>query len=79
MTVALTEKENLWRTIKRKDPDHVPVRRMDGVIPGMVKVYYHGCRMTEAGIDRWGVKWEGASAIRAGSRRGLFHLSCGAS
>ena len=61
MSVTISEKENLLRAIKRTDPHHVPVRRMDGVIPGMVKVYYHGCRMTQAGTDSWGVRWEGGT------------------
>ncbi|MBM3802309.1 MAG: hypothetical protein FJW26_08375 [Acidimicrobiia bacterium] len=52
MDASLSEKENRIRAIKRAHPHHVPVRRMDGVIPGMVKVYYHGSRMTEAEVKR---------------------------
>jgi uroporphyrinogen decarboxylase len=58
---TISEQENLWRAIKRDDPHHVPVRQMDGVIPGMTKVYYHGSRMTQAGTDSWGVRWEGGT------------------
>ena len=34
---------------------------MNGVIPGMIKVYYQGSRMTQAGMDIWGVRWEGGT------------------
>ena len=61
MSASISDKENLLRSIRRADPHHVPVRRMDGVIPGMVKVYYQGSRMTQAGIDIWGVRWEGGA------------------
>ena len=61
MPATISEKENLLRAIKRDDPHHVPLRRMDGIIPGMVKIYYHGSRMTQAGTDSWGVRWEGGT------------------
>jgi len=58
---TISEKDNLLRAIQRTNPHHVPVRRMDGVIPGMIKVYYRGSRMTQAGTDIWGVRWEGGT------------------
>ena len=61
MPDTISEKENLLRAIQRTSPHHVPVRRMDGVIPGMIKVYYRGSRMTQAGTDIWGVRWEGGT------------------
>lgn len=61
MPEAISEKENLLRAIQRANPHHVPVRRMNGVIPGMIKVYYQGSRMTQAGMDSWGVRWEGGT------------------
>lgn len=64
MTEAISEKENLLRAIQRANPHHVPVRRMNGVIPGMIKVYYKGSRMTQAGMDSWGVRWEGGTPAR---------------
>ncbi|MFN8007546.1 MAG: uroporphyrinogen decarboxylase family protein [Terriglobia bacterium] len=61
MSGQISEKENLLRALRREDPHHVPVRRMNGVIPGMVKVYYPGARMTGPGLDPWGVRWEGGA------------------
>jgi uroporphyrinogen decarboxylase len=61
VTEAISEKENLLRAIQRANPHHVPVRRMNGVIPGMIKVYYQGSRMTQAGTDIWGVRWDGGT------------------
>jgi uroporphyrinogen decarboxylase len=58
---AISEKENLLRAIYRANPHYVPVRRMNGVIPGMIKVYYQGSRMTQSGTDIWGVRWEGGT------------------
>jgi len=58
----LSEKENLLRAITRNDPDHVPVRRLDGSIPGMVRVIYRDSRALLSGTDRWGVTWAGGVA-----------------
>ena len=40
----MQEKENLLRAITRNDPDHVPIRRLDGSIPGMVRIIYKDSR-----------------------------------
>jgi uroporphyrinogen decarboxylase len=58
----MLEKENLLRVITRNDPDHVPVRRLDGSIPGMVRVIYRDSRALLNGTDRWGVRWAGGVA-----------------
>jgi uroporphyrinogen decarboxylase len=55
----LTPKENLLRALRRDGPEYVPVRRMDGHIPGMVRLHYQHSMLFEAGTDRWGVRWEG--------------------
>jgi uroporphyrinogen decarboxylase len=54
-------KENLLRAITRSDPDYVPVRRLDGSIPGMVRVIYRDSRALLRGTDRWGVTWAGGA------------------
>lgn len=59
---ALSEKENLIRVITHGDPDHVPVRRLDGRVPGMVRVIYKDSRALLSGTDRWGVVWAGGVA-----------------
>ena len=56
------EKENLLRAITRNGPDHVPVRRLDGSIPGMVRIIYRDSRALLRGTDRWGVTWAGGVA-----------------
>ena len=55
----LTPKENLLRALRREEPEYVPVRRMDGRIPGMTRLHYRNSMLYEAGVDRWGVRWEG--------------------
>jgi len=56
------EKENLLRAITRNDPDHVPVRRLDGSIPGMARLIYPNSRALLSGTDRWGGAWAGGVA-----------------
>jgi uroporphyrinogen decarboxylase len=58
----MLEKENLLRAITRDDPDHVPIRRLDGSIAGMVRIIYRDSRALLSGTDRWGVTWAGGSA-----------------
>ena len=58
----MQEKENLRRAITRNDPDHVPIRRLDGRIPGMVRIIYRDSRALLNGTDRWGVTWAGGVA-----------------
>jgi len=58
----MLEKENLLRAITRNDPDHVPVRRLDGSISGMARVIYRDSRALLSGTDRWGVTWAGGTA-----------------
>jgi len=55
-------KENLLRAITRDNPDHVPIRRLDGSIPGMVRIIYKDSRALLRGTDRWGVTWAGGIA-----------------
>lgn len=61
MPAALSHKENLVRAITRTDPDHVPVRRMNGLVPGLFKFYYDGAVSPWNGTDRWGVMWVGGT------------------
>jgi uroporphyrinogen decarboxylase len=61
----LSPKENLLRAIQRNNPEYVPVRRMDGQIPGMVRLHYTNSMLYQAGTDRWGVRWEGG--LQAGA------------
>lgn len=58
----MREKENLLRAITRNNPNHVPVRRLDGSIPGMVRIIYRNSRALLSGTDRWGVTWAGGVA-----------------
>jgi uroporphyrinogen decarboxylase len=58
----LSPKENLLRAITRNEPDHVPIRRLDGSIPGMVRLIYRDSRALLSGTDRWGVTWAGGVA-----------------
>ena len=59
MAKRLSDKENLWRALTRSDPQRVPVRRMNGTIPGMARLFYHASRGLLHGTDRWGVQWAG--------------------
>jgi uroporphyrinogen decarboxylase len=59
MSAHLSPKENLLAALRRADPEYVPVRRMDGRIPGMIRLHYRNSMLFEAGTDRWGVRWEG--------------------
>lgn len=65
MSGAMSEKENLLRAINRADPDHVPVRRLDGRVPGMVRIPYKESRALLRGTDRWGVTWAGGIAAKS--------------
>jgi hypothetical protein len=55
-------RENLLRAIARSSPHHVPLRRLDGSIPGMVRLIYRDSRTLLSGTDRWGVTWAGGVA-----------------
>jgi len=55
----MNPKENLLRALHRDGPEYVPVRRMDGRIPGMTRLHYRNSMLYQAGVDRWGVRWEG--------------------
>jgi len=61
MPGTLSPKENLIRAITRADPDHVPVRRMNGLVPGLFKFYYDGATPPSNGTDHWGVEWAGGT------------------
>jgi len=56
---SLSPKENLLAALHRRDPEYVPVRRMDGRIPGMVRLHCRDNMLYGPGTDRWGVRWEG--------------------
>jgi uroporphyrinogen decarboxylase len=58
---ALSEKENLIHALTRRSPDYVPVRRLDGRIPGMTEILYRGSQAPLSGTDRWGVTWAGGA------------------
>ncbi len=58
----LTARENLLRAITRNNPEYVPMRRLDGSIPGMTRVIYRDSRALLCGTDRWGVTWAGGMA-----------------
>ena len=60
MSVHLSPKENLLRALRRADPEYVPVRRMDGRIPGMIRLHYRNSMLYQAGSTG------GASGGRAG-------------
>jgi uroporphyrinogen decarboxylase len=55
----LSPKDTLLRALRRTAPEYVPVRRMDGRIPGMVRLHYRDSMLYGPGVDRWGVRWEG--------------------
>lgn len=61
----MLEKENLLRAITRNGPDHVPIRRLDGAIPGMARIIYRDSRALLSGTDRWGVTWAGGVAAKS--------------
>ena len=61
MPRAVSPKENFICAITRADPDHVPVRRMNGLVPGLFKFYYDGATPPWDGIDHWGVEWAGGT------------------
>jgi uroporphyrinogen decarboxylase len=65
MSHHLSDKENLLRAITRDDPEYVPVRHMDGRVPGMVRLIYRDSRALLRGTDRWGVGWDGGIAARS--------------
>jgi hypothetical protein len=50
---SLTAKENLLRAITRANPEYVPVRRLDGSVPGMTRIIYKDSRALLKGTDRW--------------------------
>ena len=52
MPEATSEKENLLRAIYRAAPHHVPVRRMNGVIPGMVSLASSRCALSQRSRSR---------------------------
>jgi uroporphyrinogen decarboxylase len=62
ITGSLSAKENLWRAINHNQPEYVPIRRLDGSIPGMVRLIYKDSRALLQGVDRWGVVWAGGIA-----------------
>jgi hypothetical protein len=55
-------RENLLRAITHDNPEYVPIRRLDGSIPGMTRVIYKDSRALLSGTDRWGVTWAGGVA-----------------
>jgi uroporphyrinogen decarboxylase len=59
---SLSAKENLWRAINHNQPEYIPVRRLDGSVPGMVRFIYKDSRALLQGVDRWGVVWAGGIA-----------------
>jgi uroporphyrinogen decarboxylase len=61
----LSAKENLVCALTRRDPEYVPFRRMDGHIPGLVNILYHGSTAPLNGTDRWGVTWSGGIPARS--------------
>ncbi len=61
----LSERENLLRAIMHNDPEYVPVRRLDGSVPGMVRLIYRNSRALLSGTDRWGVTWAGGIAAKS--------------
>ena len=65
MHTGLSERENLLRAITHDDPEYVPVRRLDGRVPGMVRLIYKNSRALLSGTDRWGVTWAGGIAAKS--------------
>lgn len=62
---AMSERENLLSAITRNGPEKVPVRRLDGSIPGMARLIYRNSRALLTGTDRWGVGWAGGTAAKS--------------
>jgi uroporphyrinogen decarboxylase len=58
----LSARENLLAAITRGTPEYVPVRRLDGSVPGMARIIYKDSRALLSGTDRWGVTWAGGVA-----------------
>jgi uroporphyrinogen decarboxylase len=65
MSALMGERENLLRAIRHDDPQYVPVRRLDGRVPGMVRLIYRDSRALLSGPDRWGVVWAGGIAAKS--------------
>jgi uroporphyrinogen decarboxylase len=65
MTTEMTERENVLRAITHRDPEYVPVRRLDGRVPGMARLIYRNSRALLSGPDRWGVVWAGGIAAKS--------------
>ncbi len=61
-TSTMSERENLLRAIRHDDPEYVPVRHLDGSVPGMARLIYRNSRALLSGTDRWGVTWAGGIA-----------------
>ena len=68
---AMSERENLLSAITRNGPDKVPVRRLDGSIPGMARLIYRNSRALLTGTDRWGVGWAGGTAAKSDFEPGI--------
>lgn len=65
MPTDMSERENLVRAITHNNPEYVPVRRLDGRVPGMVRLIYRDSRALLSGTDRWGVVWAGGIAAKS--------------
>jgi uroporphyrinogen decarboxylase len=65
MSHHLSDRENLLRAITRNDPEFVPLRHLDGRVPGMVRLIYRDSRALLRGTDRWGVVWDGGTPARS--------------
>ena len=65
MSVVMSEKENLLAAINHANPDYVPIRHLDGRVPGMVRIPYKDSRALLSGTDRWGVTWAGGIAAKS--------------
>jgi uroporphyrinogen decarboxylase len=61
----ISARENLLRALTRDDPEYVPVRRLDGSIPGLCSILYHDSAAPVNGPDRWGVVWAGGTPARS--------------
>ncbi len=65
MQAGLSPKENLLRVIRRADPAYVPVRRLNGLIPGMIRLHLNGNLILHDSVDRWGVRFAGGGPAGA--------------
>jgi len=65
MAATIDERENLLRAITHNDPEYVPMRLLDGRVPGMVRLIYKNSRALLSGTDRWGVTWAGGIAAKS--------------